>query len=350
MATNSWASIGQVVDQTGPAVIERDKDVIPSKVDTGVEMNDNVVTQQGRVGILFEDATRVQVTEQSKLLIDEFVYDPKHSDAGKLTIKVLEGTARYASGQIAKNNPQSVKITTPTATIAVRGTDFSMTVDEMGRSLIILLPSCPTNWRDIERDCKTGKIDVTTDMGTVHLSKPFQSTVTTSVEKNPTRPTILKLSEAQINNLLIVTRKKFDEEEESRRNGLLRNALDMDLLRFTDLDVNFLSEVMDALSKDNLAQNFLFDYLDFSNSELLENLLKSDEGMLPKYDKNKAAGLNYYTDDSWITLYRETPSNSLQVTLDKTADTNLTFIQDGITLNQIVNHDGGTNITITQSD
>ena len=52
------------------------------------------------------------------------------------------GTVRYASGQIAKANPQQVGIQTPTATIAVRGTDFSMTVDEVGQSLVMLVPSC----------------------------------------------------------------------------------------------------------------------------------------------------------------------------------------------------------------
>ena len=88
--------------------------------------------------------TRVDVTEHSKLVIDEFVYDP-NKKTGKLSLKASLGTVRYASGQIAKNNPTSIKITTPTATIGVRGTDFSMTVDELGSSTIILLPSCDIN-------------------------------------------------------------------------------------------------------------------------------------------------------------------------------------------------------------
>ncbi len=52
------------------------------------------------------------------------------------------GTIRYTSGQIAKNNPQQVNVKTPTASIAVRGTDFTMTVDEAGQSLVVLVPSC----------------------------------------------------------------------------------------------------------------------------------------------------------------------------------------------------------------
>ena len=80
--------------------------------------------------ITFKDDTKVKVNENSRVLIDDFVFDPKKSDAGKLAMKVGMGTVRYASGQIAKNNPQSVDIKTPSASIAVRGTDFSMTVSE----------------------------------------------------------------------------------------------------------------------------------------------------------------------------------------------------------------------------
>ena len=66
---------------------------------------------------------------------------------GTLSIKASLGTIRYASGLIAKNSKQNVKIETPTATIGVRGTDFTMTVDELGGSTIILLPSCDTKWK-----------------------------------------------------------------------------------------------------------------------------------------------------------------------------------------------------------
>ena len=85
------------------------------------------------------------------------------------------GTIRYASGQIAKNSRQDVNITTPTATIAVRGTDFSMTVDEIGGSTIILLPSC-----DATGACFVGEISVESDIGQVILNQAFQATVAVS--------------------------------------------------------------------------------------------------------------------------------------------------------------------------
>ena len=153
-ATSSWGSIGNVDKLEGKGVIDRDKTDITLAEELPIEQYDTVKTGHGKVGILFIDDTRVDVTQHSKLIIDEFVYDP-NTKKGKLNLSAKLGTVRYASGQIAKNSKQNVVITTPTATIGVRGTDFSMTIDELGGSTIILLPSC-----DVNGNCVVGEISV----------------------------------------------------------------------------------------------------------------------------------------------------------------------------------------------
>jgi hypothetical protein len=178
---------------------------------------DTLRTTQGKLAITFVDNTKVQMTENSKLLIDDFVYDPKNKSVGKLSMKVALGTARYASGAVAHNNPNNVSITTPTATIAVRGTDFTATVDEIGRSTIILLPSCPKGWIDVEKDCVTGKIEVITDEGKVIMDQAFQATRVDSRETRPFKPVILNLTEDQINNLLILSPPKELRESDADR-------------------------------------------------------------------------------------------------------------------------------------
>ena len=343
------AAIGTVTEQTGPTEIQRDKASIPSNVNSGVEMNDAVVTAKARVGITFEDDTKVEITEQSKLVIDDFVYDPAHGDASKLGLKVAVGTARYASGQIAKENPQSVKIETPTATISVRGTDFSMTVDEIGRSLIILLPSCPVGYKNVEKDCITGQIDVTTDMGTVHLDKPFQATHTTAKEQNPMKPVILALTEAQISNMLILVQpKKAEEEQTHMRTALDINFLDKDLLQFDELNMNYLT-VFNKLDQNALDAQFLANMLDLANAALLQSMLGGTNQMLPNYDKNKQAGLYYFLLDTNLTLYRYGTNSYMQLTVDKDQPTSLILTQEGTTLQQDVQHQGGSVITIRQS-
>ena len=143
-ATSSWGSIGNVDKLEGKGVIDRNKTDITLEEELPIEQYDTVKTGNGKVGILFIDDTRVDVTQHSKLIIDEFVYDP-NTKKGKLNLSAKLGTIKYASGQIAKTSRQDIIITTPTATIGVRGTDFSMTIDELGSSTIILLPSCDVN-------------------------------------------------------------------------------------------------------------------------------------------------------------------------------------------------------------
>lgn len=208
---NTWAvSIGTVSDNKGTSCeIQRGKDKMSGVKGAGVESMDTYTTGACVSNITFKDDTKVKVTENSRLLIDDFVFDPKASDAGKLALKVGMGTVRYASGQIAKNNPQQVNIKTPTAAIAVRGTDFTMTVDETGQSLVVLLPSCKDD-KDVkqyeldEQRCKVGKIEVSNGAGTVTLDKAFEATYVMSASMMPTAPIIMNITEGKINNMLII--------------------------------------------------------------------------------------------------------------------------------------------------
>jgi len=196
--SNLYGFIGKLTEVTGPTQVSRTSTKIEGKVDVGVEMNDTIETLKGRAGITFEDGTKVQCTEFSKLVIDEFVYDP-NSGKGKLGLKASMGTVRYASGLIAKNSKEEVKIKTPTASISVRGTDFSMTVDEMGRSLVILLPSVRENEKFI------GSIEVTNGLGTVVLTQAYQATMVSSITTIPSMPVLLNFEdESRINNMILI--------------------------------------------------------------------------------------------------------------------------------------------------
>ena len=209
LAANVWAGIGTVSETKGTACnIERNKAKVSGATGSAVESLDTYTTGACLGKIKFQDDTQVQVNENSRLLIDDFVFDPKKSDAGKLAIKVSMGTVRYASGQIAKNNPQQVAIKTPTASIAVRGTDFNMTVDESGQSLIILVPSCkdPNDVKQYELEenrCTVGSIEVSTQAGVVVLDQAFQGTYVISNTMMPTTPRVISIIESKINNTLI---------------------------------------------------------------------------------------------------------------------------------------------------
>jgi hypothetical protein len=208
----SWSGIGVVSDNKGTACeVERNKKKLTGVKGADIETMDTYTTGACVSNITFKDDTKVKVTENSRLLIDDFVFDPKASDAGKLAMRVGMGTVRYASGQIAKNNPQQVNIKTPTATVAVRGTDFTMTVDEAGQSLIMLVPSCKDEsdqkqYELEENRCKVGSIQVSTSAGTVTLDKAFEATYVTSITMMPTTPIVVNTIESKIGNNLIIVK------------------------------------------------------------------------------------------------------------------------------------------------
>ena len=314
-------------------------------------MLDVVTTANSKTGITFKDDTKVQITEQSKLVIDTFVYDGEKK-TGKLGIKMALGTIKYASGQIAKSDPQQVMVETPTATIGVRGTDFSGTVDETGKSTIILLPSCPVGWRDIARDCITGSISVSTVLGgTIWLTKPFEAVTINSSVTTP-KSAILNLSLDQINNMLIVSPPKLAQHDTTKRfekgfNFLDENFLDKDLLKYDGLDKSALDKPT-GLDRDFLNGEYLLNNLDIIATQMLTNELDQYGALLPKYDKT--TGLKYYVEGDQVTLYRETSNHYIDLKMETTKQATVYINQDNVPIKQYVNGPGSTTITIKQSN
>jgi hypothetical protein len=358
LSSVGYAAIGTITEQVNapPSIVRKSATLAASK-GSGVEADDNVRTTAGKVGITFTDNTRVQINENSKLVIDSFVFDPNNKKGGKLAMKVAMGTVRYASGAVAHNNPDSVKLTTPTATIAVRGTDFTMTVDELGRSTVILLPSCPKGWIDMERDCKTGKIEVITDEGKVIMDKAFQATRVDSRESKPFKPTILNLSEDMINNLLILSPPKElreSEEDKQRRRLEMKGALDIDFLKETGLANAFEKEekelYQDKLSRNFLDQDLLANVLDIINAQLaaqLDLLGKTKSGLLPDYVPT--SGVVAEVDDLQVTLCREGGGDTQCITTPKNQNTTVTQTQGPIEVKNRINSGGSTIINATQN-
>jgi hypothetical protein len=342
---SAFAKVGEVTEQIGQdASISRDKDTIVVGKGTGINMNDTITTSKAKLSLTFEDNTKVAITQQSKLVIDDFVYDP-NSGTGTLAMNVAMGTVRYASGAIAKNSRENVRLRTPTATISVRGTDFTMTVDEIGRSLVILLPSCPDPKKPEE--CFTGEIEVSTDVGMVLLNQAFQATVVASASNAPTTPRIISTLEMNIDNMLIISPPKelpggMAYIDQADAGG---GALDKDALLFEDLITEYLEE--DNLAYSQLDINFLdVEYLD--NILDLTNMLADDElgsdPVLPNINQFKSY-IQYSYNEETIYIYAERPPHIAEVTLERNTYGYVNLIQDGIEAPLMIN-DGGSDVVI----
>ena len=353
LITNSFASIGEVTIHNGSAVIDRqdgDKDIEVEK-QLDVFSYDTVKTGQGQVGIKFIDDTRVDVTAHSKLIIDEFVYDP-NTNTGKLSLKATLGTVRYASGQIAKNSAQNVEIKTPTATIAVRGTDFAMTVNEIGGSTIVLLPSCNGNGQ-----CYVGEIEVQTDAGFVIMNQAFQATQVDTPESKPLSPVILDLDESLINNLLIVRRPpKLDDQIQYEKNlKMIGNALDIDFLKFDDLDVDLLEveedEYSNRLDIDFLEQNFLGDILAELNKQLALQMRSEFDKVKDKRKegRDEFGVLLIIEDGNYIWEREDASGNIIRLKLDQENGYIINVTQQDFEIRDYTLGEGSNEINIIQN-
>ena len=262
---NAADSIGGILEQSGKpgSIVRTTGEELTAQIDTGIQSYDNVETENGRLKIKFVDETQVSLTEHTLIEITEYVYDPNPSKS-KMAMNFVSGTARFATGGLGLVPRENIAIQTPTASIGIRGTDFTTTVDELGRSLVILLPDANCDDKvKLEEGCRpSGSITVTNDGGTVVLEEAFQAVMVSTFETSPTNPVIIMdLDLNMIDNMFIVSEPKeitVAKEEQIQElkgdGGLLDfDGLDKDFLEsedlgkaaereleFTELDINFL--------------------------------------------------------------------------------------------------------------
>jgi len=98
-----------------------------------VFMNELLETvSQGALHVRLRDDTMLRLGSASRVVIDEFVYAP---DAGTATLvaSVTKGVCRFISGKAATRR---LEVRTPAATIAARGTEFSVWIAEDGSTTV----------------------------------------------------------------------------------------------------------------------------------------------------------------------------------------------------------------------
>jgi len=335
-----------VSELNGTAQILRDKPY-DANLRFAIQSNDEAITRDGRMAITFLDDSTVKLTENSQLLIDEYIYDPDPSKS-KMSLNFALGTARFITGNLNRIDKQNIKLSTPTANIAIRGTDFTATVDELGRSLIILLPDA--------LGLSSGEIEVVTAMGTVVLNKPYEATTVNVFESSPTKPVILDLTLDIIDNMLIVTPPKEDtiQQEETA------TTKTVNLLDFNDLDIDYLAE--DFLEDELEFTELDINYLDVNYLEDLLNVLDAlaiaeDEDELAQATSIQVSGTSLGKDpDTQITTLitgnvismRREVSESVRLDINGSESYTVILIQDGVS--NVIKINGGSDnvIKITQ--
>ena len=337
-------SIGSIVEQSGSAQIKRQQEdlVVTAAYLPEIELNDVAETANGKLKIQFLDNAQLDIKEHSEVLIDEIYYDPDPS-LSKMSMKFTMGTARFASGSLGLVNKANIDIQTPTATIGIRGTDFTTTIDELGRSLIMLLP-------DANGD-PSGEITVTNEAGVITLNQAYQATMVQSFNTMPTKPvTIGGITPSMIDNMFIVNPptevKQAIQEQVDNDLNKDQGILDVDFLEYNELDKtidDYYEEDKDynRIDVDFLAGEFLPDLLD-----VVEELVKTKKVLGDKQASGQSGGsagfkidgatlglnkdsqYNVFLEDGGIVFYRDV-NGVINLTFQAGAEVTLNTIVDG---------------------
>jgi hypothetical protein len=352
-------SIGEIIEDKGYAGLSRDgtKTVLLASERPDVLMYDTAQTQNGRMKIKFEGEEELSLTEHSKVWIDEVYYDPDPS-LSKMSLRMAQGTARFASGFGGKIKKANIVIQTPTATIAVRGTDFTTSIDELGRSLVMLLPD---KW-----GAPSGVIIVSNAGGSVIMDEAYQATMVSTYDDSPTKPvTVNGVDVNMIDNMFIVSPPDEVSDQVSEESGGgendANNILDVDFLEFNDLETDYFKDdelEYSELDRDLLDVDFLQDLLDIILD--IDKKVGIDrerakfgsvrlEGTSAGFDKDSQYNTIIDKGLGQIWFYREV-NGIISIKIPMFAQADIRTITDEKESHIVVGDGSSINITITQTN
>ena len=102
--------VGNISELTGSASVFREKPY-NAELEFDIQQNDEAITTNGRMAITFLDDSKVKLTENSQLTIDEYIFDPNPSKS-KMAITFGLGTARFITGNLNRIDKQNITLKT----------------------------------------------------------------------------------------------------------------------------------------------------------------------------------------------------------------------------------------------
>jgi hypothetical protein len=121
--------VALVKNVTGQVKIERNGELLVAAPGTTLFVADRLhAAAGGSAGILFKDGTALTLGSNADLQVRDYVFNPAEARYA-FSVYLAHGSAIYASGKIGKLSPESVKVSTPTSTVGVRGTRFIIQAD-----------------------------------------------------------------------------------------------------------------------------------------------------------------------------------------------------------------------------
>ncbi|HUZ34512.1 MAG TPA: FecR domain-containing protein [Xanthobacteraceae bacterium] len=123
--------VGEVATVAGSATVTRGNAApVPLQVGDSIFKNDALATgPAATLGVTFDDETTFSLSPNTRIVVSKFVYQ-QGGGANAAVFGVVVGTAAFVASQVAKTG--DMKITTPVATLGIRGTTGVVDVPQGG--------------------------------------------------------------------------------------------------------------------------------------------------------------------------------------------------------------------------
>lgn len=123
--SSAWAEGGHISEMSGEVTVAVGQSVPHSAaINTPLLSNMTINTAEKSHAVLkFDDGQMVTLRANSSFHISEYRYVPKHEAQSSIVFSMLQGGMRFVTGLIGKHNRAAFRLTTPTATIGIRGTE-----------------------------------------------------------------------------------------------------------------------------------------------------------------------------------------------------------------------------------
>ncbi|MGB0670458.1 MAG: FecR family protein [Rhodospirillales bacterium] len=161
---------GRVVSIKGDAKRSDGAGMTELKKGSALFVGDTLETgPDARLKVRFRDGSTLSLSGAASLVIDDMIYDARDAEGDRNSqgFQFLSGVFRYVSGTIAKAKPEQVALTTPVATIGIRGTDVIFGVLTVGM---------PEGTAHYGFNIQEGAVEIDAPGGSVILKQPGEGT------------------------------------------------------------------------------------------------------------------------------------------------------------------------------
>jgi hypothetical protein len=141
LSLNAFAEVAGVISLATKdvTIVATDGSTRQAKTGDNFNQGESILTPAGgKTQLLFKDQMTINLSQDSELKVDEFIFSNVEAADNKLTTSIKKGAFKFISGKISDKNKDAMKVKTPKTQIAIRGTGVVGDIEPDEENIILL--------------------------------------------------------------------------------------------------------------------------------------------------------------------------------------------------------------------